>query len=284
MLVIDGRLRPLLVTTVAVCLVASGCGGDSDADAGGGETPAGERAPDAKQSPAAFARELADLIADTTERKDCKPLDAITLRSTYRFECPSPETVRADMAFFEVTKAVRYGTGAVLEYKSETARQGGTMILFLGPDREWGLSHFKLVTESPADSSDADSRAGYAHATRNYLRAVRERDCKRFTDYAAIQSPTPEAACKVELPGTKLLARLLRRNPDSEPVYLGGSEDFGFFRLELERPTPAYVTLTVFKTPEGSLRPFAVQPPTYAPGPTGSAAASDGKTPKDSQS
>lgn len=261
------RLVPLLAMTVAICPLAVGCGDESNGDPRA-ETPAAARAPDAKQSPEAFARDLAELVANTTRRKDCKPLDAINARSFYRFPCPSLDSVRTEMTFLKVLNGATYGTGAVLEYKSgETPPGGGTMVLFLAPNREWGLSRFNLITESSADSSDEDSRAGYERTATGYLRAIRERDCKGYTDYAAIQSRTPAAACKRELPATEPIARILRANPDSKPQYLGGSKDFGFFSLELEEPKPAYYTMGVFKTPDGSLRPFLVQFLTFAPPP-----------------
>jgi hypothetical protein len=265
----DRRLVPLLVMTVVLGLTVVACGDDDggDADAkSGGETPAAARLPEAKQSPAAFARELADLVAESVTRRECKQLDAINLRSVYRFPCPQPENVRADLAFLKVRDAASYGTGAVVDYRSEEAPRGASMVLFLGPDRQWGIGHYNLITEASAESSDEESREGYAEAIAAYLEAVRERDCKGYTQWAAIRADDVKAACKGELARFKPLTEMLKRNPDDKPEYLGGSETYGFYRLEVDEPRPAYMTFTIFKTPKGSLRPYLVQPPTFAPG------------------
>jgi hypothetical protein len=262
----DRRLVPLLVTTVLVCAIAVGCGddGDADAESGGGETAAAARLPDAKQSPEAFARRLATLVADTISRKDCEDLDAINGRSLYRFECPSPDAVRSELAFLKVRDAATFGTGAVVDYRTEQARQGASMVLFLSPDREWGLSNFGLIIQDAAESSDEDSREGYAEAMRGYLDAIRERDCKGYTRYAAIETDDLKAACKPELAAAKRLTQLLNRNR-AEPQYLGGNGTYGFYRLVLSKPAPTYLTFSVIKTPKGSLRPYLVQRPTFAP-------------------
>jgi hypothetical protein len=253
--------------TVAICLMAVSCGGDDDADAdrGSGETPAAARLPEPRQTPAAFAREFADLVAESVTKRECKQLNAINLRSVYRFPCPAPENVRSDLAFLELRDAASYGTGAVVDYKSQESPRGATMLLFLGPDRQWGISHYGLVTDAPAESSDEESRDGYAEAIAGYLKAVRERDCKGYTQWAAILAEDVKAACKGELERSKLLTKLLRGDPSSKPQYLGGSASYGFYRLEIRKPRRAYMTFTVFTTPKGSLRPYLVQPPTFAP-------------------
>ena len=255
--------------TVAVCLIAAACGddGDAGADSGGGETPAAARLPEAKQPPEAFARELADLVADTVFRKDCKRLNAINARSVLRFECPSPENVRSDLAFLEVRDAASYGTGAIVDYRSQEAPRGASMLLFLNPNREWGVSHFGLIIEASAESSDEDSRAGYAEAIAGYIEAVREQDCKGYTQYAAIQADDRKAACEGELTRANPLTQLLKRNRDSKPEYLGGSARYGFYGLEVDKPKPAYLNFSIFRTPDGSLRPYLVTPPTFGPRP-----------------
>lgn len=257
----------LLAMTVVACLVAAGCGDDGDADAeSGGETAAAARLPEAKQPPEAFARELADLVAGTVRPKQCKRLNAINARSIYRFPCPSPQPVRSELGFLKVLDAASYGTGAVVDYKSDQAPRGASMVLFLGPDRQWGISHFGLLRATTAESSDEPSRSGYAQAIAGYLKAVRERDCKGYTRWAAIQAEDVKAACKQEIAGAQPLTLMLKRNPASKPEYLGGTETYGFYRLEVTRPKRAALNFSIFKTPKGSLRPYLVTPPTFAPG------------------
>jgi hypothetical protein len=251
---------------VAICLVAVGCGDDDGEDAGQATAAAGVPAP--KQSPEAFARELANLISETARKRDCKPLDAINARSLYRFPCPSPEPVRGNFAFLEVLDSATHGTGAVVDYKSEESPRGASMVLYQAPDREWGISHFGLFTEASAESDDTASRGGYDEAITGYLQAVRERDCDNYTEYAAMGDVKAEdlpAACRRAMPATKRLGATLRANRGTKPIYLGGSDTYGFYRLELEKPKPLYLHFTVFKTPEGTLRPFLVQTPTFAP-------------------
>jgi len=263
---IDRRLMPLLAMTVVLGLTTAGCGdGDADADSGGGPTAVAERLPDAKQTPTEFARELADLVAETFSPKDCKRLNAINARSLYRFPCPAPDNVRSELGFLKVRDAASFGTGAVVDYRTDQAPQGASMVLFLGPDREWGLGQFGLIIFESAESSDDDNREGYAEAMDGYLEAVRKQDCKGYTRYAAILADDVKAACKRELAGARRLTGLLNRNPESRPQYLGGSGTYGFYRLELEKPTPTYLTFSVIETPKGSLRPYLVQAPTFAP-------------------
>lgn len=263
----DRRLVPLLVIAVLACLTAAGCGdgGDADADDGGGETAAAAQLPNAKQSPAEFARELAHLIADTLRPKGCKRLNAINARSTYRFECPSPDNVRNEFAFLRVRHAASFGTGAVVDYTTEQATRGASMLLFLGPDLQWGISHYNMLIEEGAESSDDGNREGYDEAMAGYLEAVRKQDCKGYTRYAAILSDDEQAACKGELARSRRLTRLLNRNRAARPQYLGGNATYGFYRLELPVPTPTNLTFSVIEMPKGSLRPYLVQMPTFAP-------------------
>lgn len=260
--------RPLwlLAFAVAICLAAAGCGGDDGDD--GGDATAAVSLPPAKQSPEAFARELAKLVSTSERKRDCKRLNAINARSLYRFPCPLPEPARATFAFLKVLDSAAHGTGAVVDYKSEESPDGASMVLFQSPKREWGVSHFGLLSEAPAESDDGDSRDGYDKAIAGYLKAVRERNCDDYTEYAAmgdIEAKDLQAACKRAMPATKQMAGQLKANPGAEPQYLGGSETYGFYRLELKKPKPMNLHFSVFKTPEGTLRPFLVQAPTFAP-------------------
>lgn len=201
---------------------------------------------------------LAKVMKEARARKDCKTVESLNRRSAIRVACPAPPQVRKSMARFELVEAASYGTGAVVDYTSGEAKGGAAIVLFVAPDRRWAISRFGLVTKPTVGSSDEESRAGFDDTVEDYLRAVRERDCKAFDQNALTASPERKVVCQSEFKQTKGLADSLAANPAADPEYLGGNETFGFYRLGLTKPKRQDLTISVMKTPEGSLHPFVV--------------------------
>lgn len=255
----NGGTRSLLTACVAACVVAAGCDGGDD-----GRTPAATQVSQAKGSPARLAERLGELLAQTTSKKDCKPLERISRRSLESFACPPTSELRRSMASLEVTGAAVYGTGAVVDYRSGAADEGA-MVMFLDPDRKWAVSRFGLLQQPSAGTSDEESRPGFDRAVAGFLRAARQRDCDLFRKHFATFSADPKAVCLREFQQTRELGQALEASGAPAPDYLGGNEAFGFYALRLAKPEPRYLTISVIKTTSGSLRPFLVL--NAAPGP-----------------
>lgn len=268
----DWRRLPLLILAVAVFAIA-GCGDDSSGESNapaaetsdsGDATTAGTATPP-KDSPAAFASQLSELVAAAKTKRDCKALNAINRRSVYGFACPSSAEVRESLARFEVVDAARYGTGGVVDYKSGRSPDGATMLTFLAPNGKWATNRFGILTDPTVGTSDEDDRSGYEKAALGYLKAVQERDCDAYNNYALGSTDDDKVVCKEDFPRTQGLARLIEGNPGAKPEYLGGNGTFGFLRLKTASPTPRAFTISVLDTPPGSVNPYVVMDAVAAP-------------------
>jgi hypothetical protein len=251
------------VAAIAVCAMA-GCGDDDS-----GPTEAAKQAPWATgPSPERFAKQIAGWMAETKVRRDCAELDALRVQNVYSFKCPLPRKVRASMARFKVLDSAIYGSAAVLAYRTGDLPDGAIMLMYVHPSRLWAVNRMGLLYEPAPRSSDDDSRDGYDAAVAGYLRGVRERDCELLFAYSAAARSDGKRTCKSELKSTKELAKALEASPSSEPSYLGGNSDFGFYSLQTPKPKPSYVTISVVKAAEGAEQPHVVLD--AAPGPAAS--------------
>ncbi len=223
---------------------ATGCGDDGAGaeQPRGQETAAGARMP----SPAVSAEETATRLLETLEaarkRSDCRFVRAVGRRSSQRFACPMPFGPR--IRNFRAVDSQTYGTAAVIDYTTRRSRAGAAMVMFVDPDRSWGVGRFGLlVDEHPSvATSDEDSRSGFAKAVEGYLTAVRERDCAAFRTHA-VTGGDPRLSCRREFPRTRDLARRLSANPGAQATYLGGNAIFGVHGILTSEPTPAYETI-----------------------------------------
>jgi len=258
-----GRLLPSLCIGVALGAVALnvGCGGDEEAS--GAKEP---RFAAAEESPDAFMKRMAKLLETTTAAKDCAALEAINGRSYTRFPCPPPKSLRKSMARFELIGAKAYGTGGVVDYKSGEVEDGGSILLFVGVDRAWGVGRFGVIAGKTVGTSDEKSRDGFADAVDGYLDAVRTRDCDAYFDHSFNNSEKKKAVCRTVFPNTKALAKRLKDNPTAEPEYQGGNEQFGFYSLETSKPKPENVTISIAKATAKAPQPYVVMD--VAPSPT----------------
>jgi hypothetical protein len=248
----------LLVATVAI----GGCGGD-DGDSTASDRP---RFSAATEPTHVFIRRMVNLLETTTVKKDCAQLEQINKRSYVRFPCPPAKELRDSMADFELVGAKEYGTGGVVDYRSGAAKDGAAIVLFVAPDRNWGISKFGLVTEPSTKSDDEDSREGFEAAVEDYLTAVRDRDCQAFQEATFIDPRLKKSEiCTKALAGTKKLAERLNEHPRVEPRYEGGNASYGFFTFETTKPDEN-LTISVLKAGAGDDASYQVLD--VAPSPT----------------
>lgn len=231
----------------------AGCGGGEDESAAKKKT----RYSAATETPKTFVERVAKLLETTTKKADCPQLEEINSRSLSRFACPPGKDLRRSMASFEALGAEAYGTGAVVDYKSGKVKDGAAIVMFVAPNREWGIGRFGVVTPPSTEADDDDSRAGYEETLDDYLAAVRERDCKAFRDVAFTDAKGKEV-CETTFAATEDLARRLRANPSAEPEYEGGNASYGFFTLETQRPKPENSTISIVKSGKGSTASYVV--------------------------
>ncbi|HEX2162169.1 MAG TPA: hypothetical protein VHF88_10165 [Thermoleophilaceae bacterium] len=234
---VGGTIRRRLVVSVcalALGPVAAACGSDGD----DGTAKSEPRIAAASEPEDVFIERMAKLLETTSAKKDCAQLEEINVRSFTRFPCPPAKDLRKSMASFEVVDTEDYGTGAVIDYKSGKAEDGAAIVLFVAPDRNWGIGRFGLITEPSIGTSDEESRSGYAEAVDKYLDAVRDRDCAAFKEVTFHADADQAEICETSFAGTEDLAKRLKADPSAEPIYQGGNRTYGFFTLETSKPVP----------------------------------------------
>lgn len=236
------RLQAVLVAlAVGFALTAGACGGD---DSTAKDEPSFSWG---SEPPRVFMERMAKLLATTTKRQQCLELEQINGRSVTRFACPTDKELRRSMRTFKVVGAKEYGTGAVVDYKSGKLPGGATILLFVAPDRNWGVSRFGVVTKPSTRTDDDDSREHFEETVASYLDAVRTRDCAAYRKVAFANGEKGRKACGEVFEGTAPLAKRLKANPDVEPEYQGGNATYGFFKLETPKPKAESSTISVVR-------------------------------------
>jgi hypothetical protein len=252
-----GSWSALAALVVGVCLAWTGCGsGDDSEDAAMTTTvPKGF----VKGTPQELATDLAAALATTDSERNCKELQRINDRSAVDFPCAVPRELRTSMKKFKVDDVETYGSAAVVNYTSGAAPDGASMLMYVQhPQRRWTLGRFGLLNGRDETVDKADARAGYDKALGAYLKAVRERDCKLYSDYASALDDSATVECREDFKSTIELANLLKKNRDTEPDYLGGSDRYGFYTLDLKRPKPTPLVITTMRGSMQDLRPYRV--------------------------
>jgi hypothetical protein len=245
-----------------MAIAATGCGDDGDGAADDDRVKVAAATEPAK----VFIERMTKLVETSRNKKDCAQLEQINARSVARFSCPAPKELRTSMARFEVIGAEEYGPGAIVDYKSGTAKDGAAVVLFAAPDRNWGIGRFGILTKPSTETSDEESRDGYAKAVDEFLAAIRERDCDSYVDVTFNGDDKKDVVCQQTFPATNKLAKRLKSNPDVKPRYEGGNETFGFYSLEVAKPRPTSYTISIAKANAKGPRPYVVLDMT--PGPT----------------
>lgn len=245
---------------LTAALAVAGCGDEGSEEAGQPEVAA------AAEPARVFTQRMAKLIQTARKPADCAELSTIDGRSLAGLPCPPDKALAKSMASFEFVGAEEYGTGAVVDYRSGQAKDGAAILLFVAPDRQWGVSRFGVVTKPSVETSDERSRAGFRKAAEDYVEAIRERDCAAFDQAAFTDGVTGGELCRTRFASTKGLAKRLKANPDATPVYEGGNSSYGFFSLETAKPEPASLTISVVGSGVGAKPSYYVLD--AAPGPT----------------
>lgn len=232
-----GKRRPLAALFCAAALLVAlgvGCGGDDGDSTAASEGP---KFSSANEPVGVFIKRFVKLLETTERRADCPQLDEISARSYVRFSCPPGKALRKSMRSFEIVGAKEYGSGGVVDYKSGKVEDGAAIVLFVAPDRNWGVGRFGVVTPPSTKTTDEDSREGFEEALDDYFAAVRDRDCAGFQKVAFVDPAVKtKDICTKVFGATKELATRLRESPDVEPKYEGGNASYGFFSYETEKP------------------------------------------------
>lgn len=263
------RRRPspplLTVVAAATALAAAtltGCGGDDaestakdDRQAPNGKEV--QRYSAAGEPPKVFIERTAKLLETAAGKKDCAQLVDVNGHSLTRFPCPPPKALSKSMASFEVVGVEEYGTGAVVDYRSGEVADGAAIVMFVAPDREWGISRFGIVTPPSTDTGDEETRDGYAETVDDYLAAVRKRDCDAFAEVVFIPGGDDRKVCDTLFPMTEELGQRLKDYPSAKPKYEGGNASYGFYSIETRHPTVENVTISIVATGDSS-KPYAV--------------------------
>ncbi len=252
-----GRLA-LALTMVALLAATAGCGDGEDS------TAKDEARLSAASEPSnVFIKRLAKLLETTTKKEQCAQLEEINQRSYTRFSCPpSPELARS-MGSFRVVGAEEYGTGAVVDYKSGKVKDGATIVLFVAPNRGWGIGRFGVLTKPSTKTSDKANREGYAETVDSYVAAIRDGDCKTLRRVAFNGDYKGKDLCKQILTRYQAFTDQVRRHPKAKPKYEGGNDTYGFFSVETEKPDEN-TTISVVKS--GGKQKFVILD--AAPSPT----------------
>lgn len=232
---------------LAFAVAVAGC---SDGGAEGSQS-AGPRFSAASESPRVYVQRLAKLLETTRDAADCAQLADVNAHSFTRFRCPPAEAVSRSMESFEIVGADEFGTGAVVDYTSGEVDDGAAILLFVAPDRNWGVSRFGILTSPSTGTSDAESRDGYERAVESYLEAVRKRDCSAFTEVAFTGGSRGREVCRTLFADTAPLARRLRLYPSARPRYEGGNSTYGFFSLETRLEEVENSTISVVRDDSG---------------------------------
>lgn len=257
----SARLGLALCALAVVAGTSAGCGDEGDSTAEEAKTQFSAAA----EPPKVFMRRMGNLLATTSAKKDCPQLEEINQRSYVRFPCPPSKDLRTSMSKFKVVGAAEYGTGAVVDYRSGKIKDGATVLLYVAPDRNWGISRFGVITEPSTKSSDDESRDGYQETVDDYLAAVRERDCKAFREVAYISPDVKDGeVCGKLFAGTKELAERMKLQPDAKPVYQGGNDTYGFFSFETIE-TDDNSTISVVRSGSGDDASYVVLDVTPSP-------------------
>jgi hypothetical protein len=247
------RTRTCACALLLAIGVMGGCGDDGDSAA-----KEERRYHAVGESPDRFAERFAKLLETSTTKADCAQLEQINSRSYTRFGCPTDKAMRDSMKSFEVVGSRIYGTGAVVDYKSGKSSDGAAIVMFIAPDRNWGIGRFGISTPPSTKTSDDETREGFDAAVDKYLTAIRERDCDAYYEMIFKNGDTKAKVCRAAFPATSDLAKRLEANPSAKPRYQGGNSRYGFYALETAKPEPERSTISVLQAGTSSAPSYVV--------------------------
>jgi hypothetical protein len=268
--------RQLAGLMIAFALFAAGCGGSDKKTEPSSTTPSGTPKP--KETVDAYASRLESAV-QAIEKGQCGPIKALNAEAGFAFFCNAQ--ARKAYKDFKVTGTETFGTGGVVEYtdfETKTAKQPpgvkgnpedarGVVVVAIIPNGKFSATG-PVVPVAPATSigTKAPSHADQDRRAQAFVDSVRTRDCVAFFKYAVTPGVrnAKEACAKILDKQYSLLAKALKANPDTKPVYEGGNDRATVYGL---RTGKEYRTLTVVKGAPGDAEPYLVMGTTR--GPTG---------------
>jgi hypothetical protein len=248
----------VLLTAAAAAL--AGCGGGSS-DSGSHAPP-----PKPKESIHAFAGRLSSAI-EAGRQGSCGELRELSKTSAMRLNC----NARARRAFagFRVTAAAAYGTGGIVEFidaetkypqlapgqKPSRAGVRGIYTVALDPDGKYAFTGpVSPILPGPTIGTRAASAAGADAVARQFVDAVRRRDCALFYRVALTPGKLQAAACAGTLRRDyAAVTGALKKHPEARAVRQGGTADLTFYGL---RTGGDYRTLVILKNAPGERQPY----------------------------
>jgi len=238
--------RGLLVVSLLCAAAASGCGGDDEESV---DTPK------AKETVQTFQARLTTAVA-AIERSQCDAVNEFNSKAGLPLPCDA--RAKKTFANFQVTGTKAYGSGAVVEFRSDETQGGlGVYTIAIGEDGRYHLTGGPLVpiVQKSTLGEKATKTDEMDDAANGMVDAIRANDCNRFV--AAVVTPeglSKEQTCEQELTDAYAgLRQQLTQHKDAKPERLEGNAAFMFYAL---RTGEQYRTLIVTRTGPGAPKPF----------------------------
>ena len=247
---------------VAAAAAIGGCGGGSE------ESESDAPPPKPKESISAFAGRLASAI-EAGEQGKCASLRALSEKGGLQLPCG--DEARTAFRGFKVTATATYGTGGVVEFVGaetedpelppgvEESEDGarGIYTVAVDPSGHYAFTGpFAPILPGPTVGTRAASFAGADAAAREFVDAVRRRDCRNFYRVTLTPGLEQEAACSRTLGGDYApLTKQLRKHEKATVVRSGGTAHVAFYGL---RTGDEYRTLVVLRNAPGEEQPYLV--------------------------
>jgi hypothetical protein len=237
------RLLRATIVAAACALVLAGCGGHKPSR----PRPAGVSG---DPVPAESLDQALDRVKGAVTASDCAAVKGLLHPAYGDISNPACAAVKAEIDGFRDPRAKRYGTGAVIDYRTFG---GGhrLMALALGPDRTFRLL---FVLDVPQTSTSTAKPPGFDRDARAVVGAMQTGDCDAFLRLADRSmglgvGPDEEVCRRVsEVP----FRRELVDDRAARPVPLGGNGFVAFYKLRTAPET--YYTMVMDRPQQGPVR------------------------------
>jgi hypothetical protein len=233
-------VRRLAVLLLALCACAPGlaaCGGTKQAKR---PAPAGRNV---DPVPAEEVGDAIDRVEGAATAEGCDAVKGVLHSSYGDISDVACRAVKADIDGFRDAEGKRYGTGAVIDYRTFTGRHRA-MALVLDSDRTFRLD---FVVDVPDATTGTPKASAFDRAAGEVVRAMQTGDCDAFLRLVDRSEglgvgPDQEVCRRVsDVP----FRRELVANQRARPVPLGGNAYLAFYKL---RTSPdAYYTLVMHR-------------------------------------
>jgi hypothetical protein len=244
-------VRRVAALLLALCACAPGlaaCGGKPQAKR---PAPAGRNV---DPVPSEGAGDAINRVEGAATASGCDAVKGVLHSSYGDISDAACRAVKAEIDGFRDPQGQRYGTGAVIDYRTFTGKHRA-MALVLDSDRTFRLD---FIVDVPDTTTGTAKPAGFDRAAGEVVRAMQSGDCNAFLRLVDRGEglgvgPDQEVCRRVsDVP----FRRELVGNQSARPVPLGGNAYLAFYKL---RTSPeAYYTLVMHRVSS------AVGSPRYA--------------------